>query len=214
MKKEYLVRTLWSVVLVGLLWSTASPVAEGQYTQNRKDTIMVDPAGFPVDIHAGYELFRQKCSECHGLDVALRSSLSAPQWSSEVNRMRAMAGSQISDDQAVAIVNFLNYDEIHRKLMLKPVMVPQTGVTAAPVDSIEAGHRFFLAQGCDACHSIGGKGGAIKSLDGVGARLSRQQLISRVKAPSAGSIMPALPANIPDAQVENLIAFLLSLKGR
>jgi mono/diheme cytochrome c family protein len=213
MKRKTVFRILWSVALLGVLWSTTAHVAYGQYNQNKRSTIKVDPAGFPADVHHGYRLFREKCSECHGLDVALKPSMSASQWTSEVSRMRAMASSQFNDNQAVEIIKFLNYDEIHRKLALKAIALPH-GVTGPPSDSIEAGHQFFLAQGCDACHSIAGKGGAIKSLDGVGARLSRQELISRVKVQPAGSIMPALPADTPDAQVDHLVDFLQSLNGR
>ncbi len=207
MKKKYVLRTLWSVVLLGVLWSTSVHNAYGQFTQNKRDTIKVDPAGFPVDVHQGYRLFKGKCSECHGLDVSLKPSLSPSQWSLEVKRMQGMASSQFNDQQAGAILRFLNYDETHRKLALK------SAVTVPPSNSVEAGNQFYLAQGCDACHSIEGKGGSVGSLDGVGTKLSRQQLVERVKVQPAGSVMPALPPDTSDAQIEHLVDFLLTLKG-
>ncbi len=207
MKRKYVLQILWSVFVFGSLWSVRTGVAYGQFTQNKKDTVNIDTAGFPTDVRKGYQLFRGKCSECHGLDISLKPSMSSSQWNSEVKRMQAMASSQYNDEQAVAILRFLNYDETHRKSALK------SAVTVPASDSVEAGRQFYLAQGCDTCHSIAGKGGSLGSLDDVGTKLSRQQLIDRVKVQQAGSAMPALPSNTADVQIDHLVDFLLTLKG-
>lgn len=206
MKRQRILRTLWSVSLAGLLWTIGTAVAYGQFTQNKKDTINIDASGFPADVHKGYQLFRGKCSECHGLDISLKPSMSSSQWSSEVKRMQAMASSQFNDKQAEAILRFLNYDETHRKAALK------SAVAAPASDPVEAGRQFYFAQSCDACHSIAGKGGSLGSLDGVGSRLSREQLVHRMRVQPAGSAMPPLPAGTTDAQIDNLVDFLQTLK--
>jgi mono/diheme cytochrome c family protein len=157
-------------------------------------------------VQQGYRLFRGKCNECHGLDISLKPSMSSSQWNSEIKRMQAMASSQFDDAQAVAILKFLTYDEEHRKSQGK------SAVSTPPSDTVAAGRQFYLALGCDACHSIAGKGGAMGSLDSVGTKLSRQQLIERVKVQPAGSAMPPLPSDTTDAQVSQLVDFLLTLK--
>ena len=205
MKKQYGLRTAWTVSLAGLLWVTGTAITYGQFTQNKKDSIKIDSTGFPADIQKGYRLFRGKCSECHGLDVILKPSMGSSQWNSEVKRMQAMASSQFNDEQAVAILRFLSYDEAHRKSELKSV------TTVPPSDSVAAGRDLYIALSCDACHSIAGKGGSMVSLDGVGTRLSRQQLVRRLQTQPAGSAMPPLPQETTDAQVNQLVDFLLML---
>jgi len=41
---------------------------------------------------------------------------------------------------------------------------------------IEAGRQVYAEQACARCHSIAGRGGARSSLDGVGARLSEEEI--------------------------------------
>jgi mono/diheme cytochrome c family protein len=206
MKRQYVLRTLWAVFLFGSLWLVRTDVAYGQFAQDKKDTIKIDSSGFPADVQKGYGLFRGKCNECHGLDISLKPSMSPSQWNSEIKRMQAMASSQFDDAQAAAILKFLTYDEEHRKAQGK------SALSTPSSDTVAAGRQFYLAQGCDACHSIAGKGGAM-ALDSVGTKLSRQQLIDRVKVQPAGSAMPPLPSDATDAQVGQLVDFLLTLKG-
>ncbi len=205
MKKQYGLRTVWTVSLAGLLWITGTAITYGQFTQNKKDSIHIDSTGFPADIQKGYRLFRGKCSECHGLDVSLKPSMGSSQWDSEVKRMQSMASSQFNDEQAVAILRFLNYDETHRKSELKSV------ATVPPSDSVAAGRDLYIALSCDTCHSIAGKGGSMGSLDGVGTKLPRQQLVRRLQTQAAGSAMPPLPPDTTDAQINHIVDFLLTL---
>jgi mono/diheme cytochrome c family protein len=132
-------------------------------------------------------------------------------WASEVKRMQAMASSQFNDEEAKAILDFLNYDESHRKAQLKST------ASSPASDSAPPGRQFFAAQSCDACHSVAGKGGSVgPSLTDVGARLSRDQLLKVIHGMKVGdpkSAMPPLPPDTTDQQVNDLVDFLMTLKG-
>ncbi|PZU09550.1 hypothetical protein [Sphingomonas sp.] len=62
------------------------------------------PGSAPAD--GKHELFQQKCSTCHGLDVAETQSHTADEWREIVARMRGN-GLTVSDDEAGEIVSFL-----------------------------------------------------------------------------------------------------------
>ena len=79
------------------------------------------------------------------------------------------------------------------------------------------GAKLFTSAGCIACHSVLGKGGS------VGPELSAATLKDRDKAwltvqirdpksHNPNSIMPSF-ASLPDAQVNDLVDFLLALSG-
>lgn len=194
--------------MTGVLCILGTNATHAQFKQNKKDTIKIDSSVLPKDIQKGYRLYRGKCGECHGLDTGLKPSMSSSQWDSEVKRMQAMASSQFNDNQASEILRFLNYDEEHRKSGLK------SAVASPPSDTIAAGRQFYVAQGCDTCHSIAGNGGSLRTLDGVGTKLSREELIRSMQVPPAGSAMPPLPTDTTKAQIDSLADYLLTLKGR
>lgn len=209
MKKSNLLRLLGGLSLAGLAWSVATRPAHGQFTQNR-DTIKVDPTGYPADIQKDYRLFRAKCNQCHGLDKSLKLSLPPARWTSEVKRMQAMASSQFDDKQATAITAFLNYYEVHRKTSDKPA------ASSSASSPSSAGRQFYEAQNCDYCHKIAGKGGAVgPDLTDVGSRLSRDRLVQLIQSLKSGKNdkMPPLPPETTDQQINDLVDFLTTLKG-
>ncbi len=200
-------RTLLIISAAGLVLLIGKGAARGQFAQNR-DTVRVDLSSYPPEIRRACKTFAVKCGECHGLDLSLKPSMSSVQWTRVVRRMQAMASSHISDQQAQVVVDFLNYDESHRKARAK---LP---VPAGASDAVGRGRQFYFAQSCDACHSIAGKGGdAAASLTDAGARLSQDQILARMKARRAGEVMPSLPPETTDQQLNDLVEFLLTLKG-
>jgi mono/diheme cytochrome c family protein len=206
MKRQYFIRTLSGLFFVAIVGLAGSGTVQGQFTQNR-DTIKLDTSGFPPEIKQGYRTFHSKCNECHGLDSSLKPSLSSTVWTAEVKRMQAMASSQFNDEEAKAILDFLNYDESHRKAQLKST------ASSPASDSASSGRQFYAAQSCDTCHIIAGKGGDIgPSLNGVGSKLSRAQITRIVKDGKANTTMPALPSGTTDQQLNELVDFLASLK--
>ena len=200
------IRFVTLLSMLGFVWMSGA--ASGQFTQNR-DTVKVDSSGFPADVKLGFRLFKVKCNECHGLDLSLKTNMSSERWTAEVKRMRAMASSGIDDAQADAIVIFLNYDETHRKPSITPP------ASADVPEAVSAGRAIYYAQSCDACHSIGGKGGeGGPPMDDVGERLSRDRLMRRMQDRRAGAAMPPLPSDTTDQQITQLVEFLLTLKGK
>jgi len=202
---------LCQLLLAAGLTLTGLGTARGQFTQNR-DKIKVDASGYPENIRKGYQIFRTKCNACHGLDTSLKPSMSSAQWSFEVKRMQAMASSQINDNQANAIIAFLNYDEEHRKARSKQIEGPSQATA-----QVSAGRELYESQNCSICHRIAGQGGdAGPDLTDVGGRLSREQLIKVIQEVGSGSspVMPHSPPHLTDQQVSSLVDYLASLKGK
>lgn len=209
MKNSYLLRLLSTLSLAGFVSITGPGPAQGQFTQNR-DRIAIDASGFPAGIQKDYRLFRDKCGACHGLDTSLKPSLTPALWTFEVKKMNAMASSHFNNEQAKAILDFLNYDEVHRKSLNKPA------AQAAPPGTTAAGRQFYEGQGCDTCHAIAGKGGSAgPSLTDVGKRLNREQISQILQALREGksTSMPPLPAGATDRQIKELLDFLSALTG-
>jgi predicted CXXCH cytochrome family protein len=68
---------------------------------------------------------------------------------------------------------------------------------------------------CAGCHSIGGQGGTVGgALDDVGARRTRAQLVERLRQRRAGTIMPPLPPDTPDEQINELADYMMTLTGK
>src|SRR5262245_32596581 len=75
---------------------------------------------------------------------------------------------------------------------------------------------------CQACHSIGGIGNAKGPLDGVGAKLNAEEIKAWHRTPkemtekAKAARKPFMPAyakeKLPDAELEALTAYLMSLK--
>jgi ubiquinol-cytochrome c reductase cytochrome b subunit len=66
---------------------------------------------------------------------------------------------------------------------------------------------------CRNCHSLGGEGGRRgPALDGVGTRLTRDQLIRQVL--QGGGNMPAYGKNLTPAEVTALVAFMQTLRPK
>ena len=202
------VRAFTGLAILGFVCLAGQGAALGQFTQNR-DMVKLDASSFPIEIGKGYRLFKVKCSGCHGLDISLKTNMSPERWTAEVKRMQAMASSRINDAQAKTITDFLIFDEANRK---PPITQP---ASADGPETAPAGRALYYAQGCDACHSIGGKGGAGgPPMGDVGTRLSSDQLMQRMHDRRAGTVMPPLPTDTTDQQIRQLVDFLLTLKGK
>jgi mono/diheme cytochrome c family protein len=83
------------------------------------------------------------------------------------------------------------------------------------------GEQVYVAQKCSMCHQVAGKGNKLSPLDGVGKRLSAEQIREWIVAPDVAATKakstkkPAMPktyAKLPPADVDALVAYMLSLK--
>ena len=87
------------------------------------------------------------------------------------------------------------------------------GAVAYSADAAH-GKQVFAAEKCQMCHSIAGVGGKMAKLDGVGAKLTANEIKKWIKTPKAmkaDAKMKPYP-NISDKDLEDLTAYLLTLK--
>ena len=86
---------------------------------------------------------------------------------------------------------------------------------------VKKGQEVYTAQKCSVCHAIAGKGGKANPLDGVGAKLSaediRQWIVSPAEATAKAKStkkppMPAKYGSLPAGDLDALVAYMQSLK--
>jgi mono/diheme cytochrome c family protein len=96
-----------------------------------------------------------------------------------------------------------------------------SAVAAQDAAKIKRGAEVFAAQKCSVCHAIAGKGGKSSPLDGVGSKLSADDIKRWITHPEEMTAktkstkkppMPAKWANLPAADLDALVAYMASLK--
>jgi mono/diheme cytochrome c family protein len=90
---------------------------------------------------------------------------------------------------------------------------------AAAQDHAARGAAVYASQKCSVCHSIAGKGNAKGSLDGVGTKLSTEEIrawIADAVSQTAKTKAPRKPAMknyaLPKEDLDALVAYLSTLK--
>ena len=105
-------------------------------------------------------------------------------------------------------------------IVMSGALVFASAASAQHEDVIERGKKVYAAQKCQICHSIEGKGNKNGPLDGVGSKLSvdeiRQWIVDApamtAKAKAARKpLMKAYP-NIVRDDLDALVTYLYSLK--
>jgi mono/diheme cytochrome c family protein len=88
-------------------------------------------------------------------------------------------------------------------------------------DAVKKGQEVYAAQKCSVCHSIAGKGGKQSPLDGVGKKLTADEIRQWIVNPTEMTKkmkstkkppMPAKYGKLPPADVDALVAYMQSLK--
>ena len=86
-------------------------------------------------------------------------------------------------------------------------------------DAVKKGEQVYAAQKCQTCHSIAGKGNKANPLDGVGAKLSaddiRQWILNAPEMAAKAKAErkpPMKPFTLPKDELDDLVAYLQSLK--
>ena len=86
---------------------------------------------------------------------------------------------------------------------------------------VKKGEQLYAAQKCNVCHAIAGKGKATGPLDGVGKKLTAEQIREWFTHPVEAAAkakstkkppMPAKYAKLPAADIDALVAYMQSLK--
>ena len=101
------------------------------------------------------------------------------------------------------------------------VMFAVAGVSAQDAKKVAAGKAVYDKNKCASCHQIEGKGSKISPLDGVGSKLSADDIRKWIVDPDAMTAkLPKKPAakmkkvELPPADVDNLVEYMLSLKKK
>jgi mono/diheme cytochrome c family protein len=110
------------------------------------------------------------------------------------------------------------------RMALPAMLLVLTGISPAfaqDAAQVERGKKVFAEQKCSMCHSIAGKGGKSSPLDGVGAKLSADEIRQWITHPKEAAAkanstkkppMPAKYDKLPAADIDALVAFMQSLK--
>ena len=86
---------------------------------------------------------------------------------------------------------------------------------------VKKGQDVYTAQKCQVCHSVAGKGGKASALDGVGGKLSAEDIKQWITHPKDAATkakstkkppMPAKYASLPAADIDAMVAYMQSLK--
>jgi mono/diheme cytochrome c family protein len=94
---------------------------------------------------------------------------------------------------------------------------------SAPARAQDAakGQAVYTAQKCQMCHGIAGKGSKSNPLDGVGAKLSAEDIRQWITSPTEAAAkakstkkppMPNKYGKLPAADIDGLVAYMQSLK--
>ena len=116
---------------------------------------------------------------------------------------------------------------MHRTLVTRRWLVRfrshrvRAGIASAQdAAQVEKGAEVYAAQKCSMCHSIAGKGGKASPLDGVGKKLSadeiRDWIVTRSRPRPSQVHEEAADADeygkLPAADIDALVAYMASLK--
>ena len=106
-----------------------------------------------------------------------------------------------------------------RVLVCVAVISLATIGAAAAQDRVAHGEKVYTDQKCSVCHSIAGKGNAKGALDGVGSKLSandiRAWIVNAVgQTAKTGAARKSAMKNysLPQEDVDGLVAYLVTLK--
>ena len=94
--------------------------------------------------------------------------------------------------------------------------------SSASAQTAERGMKVYADQRCSLCHAVAGKGNAKGTLDGVGSKLTaddiRKWMISPAEMTKAAKSERKPPmksyASLPKEDIDALVAYMLTLKAR
>ena len=117
-------KTKFSIVLLAIavagagyaLAQALDAATQARIARFEKGPATINVSRYPSTIQADYEVFTQKCSQCHKLSRPINSDYALPsEWSRYVHRMMSKPGSGIDASSGKKIYEFLVYDSSVRK---------------------------------------------------------------------------------------------------
>jgi hypothetical protein len=140
------IKTKLPIVLLGvaalaLIWVSLARAADQLDAETKarverfeKGPATINVSKYPSGIQANYEVFAQKCSQCHKLSRPINSDYALPgEWSRYIKRMMNKPGSGISSGDGKKIYDFLAYDSSVRKKAMVDAKLAK-----APAEKAEA----------------------------------------------------------------------------
>ena len=118
------IRTLaLAATAVAIIWTNEAraedeldAATKARIEKFEKGATTIDISKYPQGIKDNYEVFSQKCTQCHKLSRPINCDYVMPdEWSRYVKRMMRKPGSGISTSEAKSIYEFLVYDSSVRK---------------------------------------------------------------------------------------------------
>ena len=110
---------------------------------------------------------------------------------------------------------------VFRVLMIAAVFAVVAARPALAQGDAAKGKAVYDAQKCSMCHSVAGAGGKTSALDGVGKKLSADDIRAWIVTPkdmekkTNSTKKPPMPdryAKLPAADLDALVAYMVSLK--
>jgi hypothetical protein len=110
-----------------------------------KGPATINVSKYPSEIQANYEVFTQKCSQCHKLSRPINSDYALPdEWSRYIKRMMNKPGSGISSGDGKKIYDFLVYDSsVRKKAMVDAKLAKAPGEKAEAEAKIKEVHSKY-----------------------------------------------------------------------
>ena len=111
------------ITMLGLVWTasaraadTLDPATKARVERFEKGAATIDVSKYPAGVKQNYQVFAQKCTQCHKLSRPINSDYALPdEWSRYVKRMMHNPGAGISSEEGKQIYEFLVYDSSVRK---------------------------------------------------------------------------------------------------
>ncbi len=115
------------------------PATKARIERFEKGPATVDVSKYPDTIKEDYQVFSEKCSQCHKLSRPINSDYALPEeWSRYVKRMMHKPGSGIGAGEGKKIYDFLVYDSSVRK----KAMVDEKLAKATPAEKADADKKI------------------------------------------------------------------------
>ena len=109
-----------------------------------KGPATISVSRYPPVIQQDYEMFTQKCSQCHKLSRPINSDYALPsEWSRYVHRMMSKPGSGIDGSNGKKIYEFLVYDSSVRKKAMVDAKLASSADKAAEEAKIKEVHDKY-----------------------------------------------------------------------
>ncbi len=108
--------TLFGVGVVRAADDALDEATKARIAKAEQGPATIDVSKYPQGIQDNYEIFSQKCTQCHKLSRPINSDYCIPaEWERYVKRMMHKPGSGINSADGKKIFEFLVYDSSIRK---------------------------------------------------------------------------------------------------